>query len=80
MTGYGHPYGVIVATMKESNHHELVMGTHSRSCGQWDIWEAVFGPACGNGFPCRCACMWCACGMVFGDVRLQGHRLALVAL
>ena len=51
--GYGHPYGQTSATVKEMNHRELVLGTHSRSCGQWDIWEAVFGPVCEDGFPCR---------------------------
>jgi len=51
--GYGHPYGQTTATVKEMNHRELVLGTKSRSCGQWDIWEAVFGPVCADGFPCR---------------------------
>ena len=35
------------------NRHELVMGTSSRSCGQWDIWEAVFGPVGPDGYPAR---------------------------
>ena len=30
---------------------ELVIGTHSRSGGQWDIWEAVFGPVGADGYP-----------------------------
>jgi hypothetical protein len=51
--GYGHPYGQTTTTFQEANIKELVLGTHSRSCGQWDIWEAVFGPACEDGFPCR---------------------------
>lgn len=51
--GYGHPYGQTTATMREQNHRELVLGTKSRSCGQWDIWEAVFSPVCEDGFPCR---------------------------
>jgi hypothetical protein len=51
--GYGHPYGQTTTTIQEANHRELVLGTHSRSCGQWDIWEAVFGPVCEDGFPCR---------------------------
>mmetsp|Transcript_25169 Transcript_25169/g.32742 ORF Transcript_25169/g.32742 Transcript_25169/m.32742 type:complete len:618 (-) Transcript_25169:72-1925(-) len=51
--GYGHPYGQTTTTIQEANHRELVLGTHSRSCGQWDIWEAVFGPVCDDGFPCR---------------------------
>lgn len=51
--GYGHPYGQTTATVREMNHRELVLGTRSRSCGQWDIWEAVFGPVCDDGYPCR---------------------------
>lgn len=47
------PYGDVIATVQEQNHRELVLGEHSRSCGQWDIWEAVFSPACKDGFPCR---------------------------
>ena len=35
------------------NLRELVMGDKSRSCGQWDIWEAVFGPKASDGFPER---------------------------
>lgn len=52
--GYGHPYGQTTATMEEVNHRELVLGEHSRSCGQWDIWEAVFGPVDSKtGYPQR---------------------------
>lgn len=51
--GYGHPYGQTTTTFQEANLKELVLGTHSRSCGQFDIWEAVFGPVCDDGFPCR---------------------------
>ena len=51
--GFGHPYGQTTATLREANYHELVLGTHSRSCGQWDIWEAVFGPKGADGFPER---------------------------
>lgn len=46
-------YGQITQTLEEANHQELALGTHSRSCGQWDIWEATFSPACPDGFPCR---------------------------
>jgi hypothetical protein len=35
------------------NRRELVLGTHSRSCNQFDIWEAVFGPMGSDGFPQR---------------------------
>eukprot|EP00051_Salpingoeca_urceolata_P010367 m.126735 g.126735 ORF g.126735 m.126735 type:complete len:619 (-) comp16685_c0_seq8:50-1906(-) len=51
--GYGHPYGQITATVEEMNHRELVLGTHSRSCGQWDAWESVFSPRGADGFPAR---------------------------
>eukprot|EP00039_Didymoeca_costata_P023156 m.6184 g.6184 ORF g.6184 m.6184 type:complete len:602 (+) comp3495_c0_seq1:42-1847(+) len=51
--GFGHPYGQTTATVREMNYHELVLGTKSRSCGQWDIWEAVFGPRSSTGFPER---------------------------
>eukprot|EP00928_Gymnodinium_smaydae_P072961 TRINITY_DN56233_c0_g1_i1.p1 TRINITY_DN56233_c0_g1~~TRINITY_DN56233_c0_g1_i1.p1 ORF type:complete len:618 (+),score=54.39 TRINITY_DN56233_c0_g1_i1:196-2049(+) len=55
--GYGpafvDAYGEVTQTLEEANHQELAMGTHSRSCGQWDIWEATFSPACEDGFPCR---------------------------
>mmetsp|Transcript_75414 Transcript_75414/g.157214 ORF Transcript_75414/g.157214 Transcript_75414/m.157214 type:complete len:646 (+) Transcript_75414:75-2012(+) len=51
--GYKTPYGDIIATVEEQNHRELVLGEHTRSCGQWDAWEAVFSPVCEDGFPCR---------------------------
>ena len=51
--GFGHPYGQTTATLREANYHELVLGERSRSCGQWDIWEAVFGPKGADGFPER---------------------------
>ena len=33
------------ATMEQSNQKEAVLGSKTRSGGQWDIWEAVFSPA-----------------------------------
>jgi hypothetical protein len=42
--GYGMPLGLVQATQQEVGIKELVMGTHSRSGQQWDIWEAVFSP------------------------------------
>jgi len=45
--------GHISSTIKDQNHHELVLGTLSRSGGQWDIWEAVFSPQGKNGYPER---------------------------
>lgn len=46
-------YGEITQTLEEANHMENAQGTHSRSCGQWDVWEATFSPACPDGYPCR---------------------------
>jgi hypothetical protein len=43
--------GHISSTIKDQNHRELVLGTNSRSGGQWDIWEAVFSPQGENGYP-----------------------------
>ncbi len=40
-------------TMEQANHLELVLGTHSRSGGQWDIWEAVYSPVGADGYPAR---------------------------
>ena len=45
--------GEVSSTVEESNHRELVMGTHSRSGDQYDIWEAVFSPAGEDGYPKR---------------------------
>ena len=47
------PDGNITATMKDENWFELVSGDHSRSGGQWDIWEATFGPVGTDGYPVR---------------------------
>ncbi len=43
--------GQIQASMEENNHYELVLGTHSRSGEQWDIWEATFSPQGDDGYP-----------------------------
>ncbi len=45
--------GHVSATLPEVNRRELVLGTHSRSGQQWDIWEAVFSPVGENGYPKR---------------------------
>ncbi len=45
------PDGNIAAMMKDENWFELVSGTKSRSGGQWDIWEATFGPVGRDGYP-----------------------------
>jgi hypothetical protein len=43
--------GHLSATLEQVNRLELVLGTHSRSGGQWDIWQAVFSPVGVDGFP-----------------------------
>jgi hypothetical protein len=39
--------------MEQDNHAELVVGTRSRSGGQFDIWEAVYSPVGADGYPRR---------------------------
>jgi len=43
--------GEVSATLEETNHKELVLGTNSRSGDQWDIWQAVYSPAGDDGYP-----------------------------
>ncbi len=43
--------GHISTTVEQSNQLELVLGTHGRSGGQWDIWQAVYSPAGADGYP-----------------------------
>jgi hypothetical protein len=45
--------GVMTASLEGVNRLELVLGTHGRSGGQWDIWEAVFSPVGPDGYPAR---------------------------
>jgi len=45
--------GQIQSTVQESNYYELAIGSHSRSGGQWDIWEAVYSPQGEDGYPKR---------------------------
>lgn len=47
------PDGLVLATMEQMNHYELVQGTHGRSGEQFDIWEAVFSPVGDDGYPKR---------------------------
>lgn len=47
------PDGNIMAMMKDENWFELVQGDRSRSGGQWDIWEATYGPVGADGYPAR---------------------------
>ncbi|MGO9933654.1 MAG: hypothetical protein ACLPV8_17835 [Steroidobacteraceae bacterium] len=43
--------GEIFATQRDANHMELAQGDRSRSGGQYDIWQAVFGPVGPDGYP-----------------------------
>jgi hypothetical protein len=43
--------GEVFATQRDENYMELVQGDRSRSGGQYDIWQAVFGPVGKDGYP-----------------------------
>jgi hypothetical protein len=43
--------GEIFATQRDANYAELVQGDRSRSGGQYDIWQTVFGPVGADGYP-----------------------------
>jgi hypothetical protein len=43
--------GHVSATLEEVNRHELLLATHGRSGGQWDIWQAVYSPVGPDGYP-----------------------------
>jgi hypothetical protein len=43
--------GELSATQRDANYQELVQGDLGRSGGQYDIWQAVFGPVAANGYP-----------------------------
>ena len=45
--------GHVTVMMEDENHMELVLGTNSRSGGQYDIWEAVYSPMGEDGYPQR---------------------------
>lgn len=51
--GQRNALGHVSATLEQINHRELVLGTHSRSGDQWDIWEAVYSPVGSDGYPKR---------------------------
>jgi Putative esterase len=51
--GYRDFLGQTLSTIEQMNAHELVLGTKSRSGGQWDIWEAVYSPVGADGYPQR---------------------------
>ena len=46
-------FGHVRATTREANLRELVLGTKTRSGGQYDVWEAVFSPVGADGYPER---------------------------
>jgi hypothetical protein len=56
---YGHvprpsvrqPDGLVLSTMEQMNRYEFVMGTHTRSGEQFDIWQAVFSSVGEDGYP-----------------------------
>jgi hypothetical protein len=43
--------GEIFITLEDMNRRELVLGTHSRSGDQWDIWQAVYSPVGEDDYP-----------------------------
>jgi len=45
--------GETLSTVRQMNMHELVVGTKTRSGGQFDIWEAVYSPDGPDGYPAR---------------------------
>ena len=45
------PDGNITTMMKDENWYELTVGDRTRSGGQWDIWEATYGPVGADGYP-----------------------------
>ncbi len=51
LPGFRDYLGQVSATIQEMNQLELAIGTHSRSGGQWDIWQAVYGPVGPDGYP-----------------------------
>ncbi|UQA62779.1 hypothetical protein [Polyangium aurulentum] len=46
-------FGRTTSTFEQDNRMELVLGEHSRSGEQFDIWEAVFSPVGPDGYPKR---------------------------
>ena len=45
--------GEVSQSLEQDNHVELVLGSHTRSGQQWDIWEAVYSPVGDDGYPRR---------------------------
>ena len=71
------PDGNITAMMKDENWFELVQGDHSRSGGQWDIWEATYSPVGADGYPKR---IWDKkTGVIDKDVASTGRSTTICA-
>jgi hypothetical protein len=49
--GHRNYLGHVSTTVADMNRLELVLGTNSRSGGQWDIWQAVYSPVGADGYP-----------------------------
>jgi hypothetical protein len=49
--GHRNYLGAVDLTLRDYNHLELVLGTHSRSGDQFDIWQAVYSPMGEDGYP-----------------------------
>jgi hypothetical protein len=49
--GHRNYLGHVDSTIEDMNRLELVLGTRSRSGGQWDIWQAVYSPVGSDGYP-----------------------------
>lgn len=45
------PEGQVVVTMRQMSQLEEVLGSHGRSGGQFEAWEAVYGPVGQDGYP-----------------------------
>lgn len=45
--------GHVDATVEETNLYEYLLGTHTRSGDQWDVWEATYSPVGPDGYPAR---------------------------
>ncbi len=66
--------GEVSTTLGQINQLELVLGTHSRSGSQWDIWEAVYSPVGDDGYPKR---LWDkSTGKIDKDVANFGKRIS----
>jgi hypothetical protein len=49
--GFRDYLGHTIATIKSVNQYELVLGNHTRSGEQFDIWQAVYSPVGADGYP-----------------------------